>query len=136
MAALTAERNTPRKDDPKTVEKPWPVKGATTIYKGSLVALNAGYAAPGATATSRVAVGMALETVVNAGADGAKTIRVRQGVHKWANDGGDAIVAGDLGATVYITDDQTVSKTATGKSAAGKVEQIESDGVWVGTFHV
>lgn len=133
MAALAAERNTPQMADVQRAPLSWPVKGSTTIYKGSLVALNAGYAAPGATATSRIAVGRALQTVVNSGADGAKRVTVEEGVFKWANDGGDPIVAASVGGTAYITDDQTVSVTATGKSAAGKVIQLDSDGVWVRT---
>jgi hypothetical protein len=38
-----------------------------------------------------------------------------------------------VGATAYITDDQTVNKTATGKSAAGKLVKLDSDGAWVRT---
>lgn len=133
MAALTAQRDTPQMMDVQRAPLRWPVKGATTIYKGGLVVLNAGFAAPGSTATGLIAIGRAKETVVNAGADGAKEIDVEEGTFKWANAGGDAIVAADRGATAYITDDQTVNKTATGKSAAGKVIQIDSDGVWVRT---
>jgi hypothetical protein len=136
MAALTTERNTVKKYDPRTIQYGWPVKGGVKIYKGALVALNAGFAAPGATATGRIAIGKAAQTVDNtSGADGAAVIEIEQGVFKWANDGGDACVPADRGATVYITDDQTISKTATGKSAAGKLYEIDADGgVWVATF--
>lgn len=134
MSALAAARNTPQSLDVQRAHQSWKVKGATTIWKGSLVALNAGYAAPGATATSRIATGRALETVVNAGADGAVEVKVEEGIFKWANDGGDPIVAASVGGTAYITDDQTVSVTATGKSAAGKIMRLDSDGVWVRTL--
>lgn len=136
MAALSAARNTPKMADGLAHELSFPVKGATTIYQGSLVVLNAGFAAPGATATDLIAVGCALETVVNSGADGAKNVRVEQGTFKWANAGGDPIVAATRGGVAYITDDQTVNVTATGKSAAGKVIQLDSDGVWVRTVTV
>jgi hypothetical protein len=140
MAALSAGRNTPQMADVQRSPLAFPQKGSTTVYQGSLVALNGGYAAPGATATGRIAVGRAKKTTVNGGADGAvptgetqALIQVEEGVFKWANDGGDPVVAADMGATVYITDDQTVSHTSTGKSAAGKAVQLDSDGVWVKT---
>jgi len=133
MSALAAARNTDQMADTQRAALPWKVKGATTIYQGSLVMLSAGYAIPGATATGKVAAGRAKKTVANAGADGALTIEVEEGIFKWANDGGDPVVAADMGATVYITDDQTVSHTSTGKSAAGKAIQLDSDGVWVKT---
>lgn len=132
--ALTAERSTLKADYIQISPVSWKVKGTTKIFKGSLVALNAGYAAPGATATGRIAVGRALKTVDNsAGADGALDVEVEEGIFKWANSGTDAVVAADVGATVWIEDDQTVSHTTTGKSAAGKVTRLDSDGVWVKT---
>jgi hypothetical protein len=133
MSALAAARNTPQLADASRAALSWKMKGSTTIYKGSLVALNGGYAAPMATATARIAVGRALATVVNAGADGAAEVPVEEGIFKWANDGGDPIVAATVGGTAYGTDDQTVSVTSTGKSVAGKVVRLDSDGVWVKT---
>lgn len=133
MSALAAARNTRQMADVARAPLPWLMKGATTVYQGSLVMLSGGYAVPGATATGKVAAGRAKKTVINAGADGALPIEVEEGIFKWANDGGDPVVAADMGATVYITDDQTVSHTATGKSAAGKAIQLDSDGVWVKT---
>lgn len=133
MAALTAARNTPQLMDVQRAPMTYKQKGSTTIYQGSLVVLNAGYAAPGSTATGLIAVGRAKTTSVNSGADGAVEIEVDEGIFKWANAGGDALVAADVGALAYITDDQTVNKTATGKSAAGRLYRIDSDGVWVRT---
>lgn len=133
---LAAERNTVRLMDVVGIEHSWKVKGATTIYKGSLVALNAGYAAPGAVATGRIAVGRALETVVNAGADGAVNVKVEMGIFKWANDGTNPVVAASVGGIAYMFDDQTVSVNSTGTSVAGKIIQLDSDGVWVRTFLV
>lgn len=128
--ALSADRNTPYMDAELLAV---PVATATTIYAGALVVSNAsGYAAPGSTATGLVALGRAEESVVNAGANGAKTIQVRRNkAFKFANSATDAVVQADVGRTCYIEDDQTVSHTATGKSAAGMVTQLDSDGVWV-----
>jgi hypothetical protein len=144
--ALAAARNTQQKADATRAPVAFKQKGSTTIYAGSLVALNGGYAAPGATATARVAVGRAKKTTIVAGADGTAVtdasgavvpgspyIEVEEGIFKWANSGSDAVVAADVGALVYIEDDQTVSHTATGKSAAGRCVQLDSDGVWVRT---
>jgi hypothetical protein len=131
--ALSAARNTQQKADVQRSPMKWPVKGATTIYQGSLVVLNAGYAAPGTTATGLIAIGRARTTVVNAGADGAAFIEVEEGTFRWINASGDPILAANLGAAVYITDDQTVNITATGKSVAGRVMELETGFAWVRT---
>ncbi len=137
MAALTAERSTIKQPVDAVLANTvvLPVAAGKKIFKGGLVVLSAGYAQPGATAAALVAVGRAEQTVDNtAGANGALTVRVRRGCFKWVNAGADLVVAADLFATCYVTDDQTVSHTSTGKSAAGKVIQIDSDGVWVETY--
>ena len=129
--ALSADRNTPYKDGELIAV---PIAANTKIYAGGIVAANAtGYATKGATATTLTYLGRAEETVDNTGgADGAKKILVRRGqAFKWKNSAGDAITQAELGKTCYIEDDQTVSHTLTGKSAAGTVIQLDSDGVWV-----
>ena len=128
--ALTADRNTQLKDG-EVISVP--VKAAVKIFAGSLVVANAGYAAPGTTAAGLIALGRAEEAVDNTGgADGAKNVLVRRkNMFKWANSGGDPVVAADIGALCYIVDDLTVCHTLTGKSVAGKVLGIEPDGVWV-----
>jgi len=132
MAALTKDRDTPRRDG---LLNAYPVKAAVLIYAGALVMLDGGYAAPGATATAKVAAGRADETADNsAGLDGALTVNVSRGVFRFANSAaGDAIAQADVGATCYIVDDQTVAKTdGTGtRSAAGKIRGVDSAGVWV-----
>jgi hypothetical protein len=145
MAALSAARNTQEMADVQRAPMAYKQKGSTTIYQGSLVVLNAGYAVRGSTATSLVAIGRAKRTTVNAGADGAVPvdntglgigtayIEVDEGTFKWLNSGTDAVVAADVGAVVYIEDDQTVSHTSTGKSVAGVCVRLDSDGVWVRT---
>lgn len=109
-----------------------PVKASTKIFAGSLVVIDAGYAAPGRIATTLLAVGRAEETVDNsAGAAGALRVRVRMGVHTFANSAaGDLIAQADRGTSCYIIDDQTVAKTSNGatRSIAGKVIDIMPDG--------
>lgn len=133
MAALTADRNTPFKDGESIAV---PVAANAVIHAGALVVADAtGYAAPGSAATTLTYLGRAESAVDNAGgADGAKTVTVRRKkAFKWANLAADAVTQAELGKTCYVADDQTVAKTnGTGtRSAAGKVMQIESDGVWV-----
>lgn len=110
-----------------------PMKGSTTILQGALVVSESGLAVPGKTAASLTVLGMARETVVNSGADGAKKIPFKRGIFKFFNLGADPVVAGDVSKDCYIVDDQTVAKTSnsSARSIAGKVMAVESDGVFV-----
>lgn len=133
MPPLTADRNTPWKDtDTLSV----PVAANVKIHAGSLVAANAaGFAVPGAVATTLTYLGRSEQFVDNTGgADGAKTLLVRRNkAFKWRNHGADPVTQAEFGKIVYIVDDETVAKTHGGntRSEAGRVVQIESDGVWV-----
>jgi len=132
MAALTADRNTPRKDG---VLFERPVGANKKIYAGALVVLNGGYAEPGTTATGLVADGRAEAQVDNTGgAAGAKTVPVRKGVFRFNNSAAaDAITAAEIGTDCYIVDDNTVAKTdgGTTRSKAGRVVDVDAQGVWV-----
>lgn len=133
MVALVQDRNTEYTDGELIAV---PVLANTKIYAGALVAINAaGFAVPGAVATTLTYFGRAEAAADNTGgANGAKVVEVRRRkAFKWANHGADAIVAADLGKTCYIVDDQTVAKTNGGntRSAAGQVVKIDADGVWV-----
>lgn len=133
MTALTQDRNTLRREG-LSLEPP--VAATTKIYGGSIVAINAsGYAVPGATATTLKAAGVAERRADNsAGAAGDIRVRVRKGVHVFANSAStDAIALTDIGADCYIVDDQTVAKTngTSTRSVAGKVFDVDAGGVWV-----
>jgi hypothetical protein len=105
------------------------VKGSTTVEKGKIAVINAGYLDEGATATGLIAVGRIRETVVNSGADGAVRAEVEQGLFNWDNaTAGDACAQTEVGTDVYILDDQTVTKTSTGRSKAGKLIDILDNG--------
>lgn len=134
MAALISARvkNQPRSTGFLTL----PVKGSTTIFAGALVCLDAtGYAVPGAVATTLTAMGIAEETVANAGADGAKSVTVRTSAgeldHLLENDGTNAVTIVHVGKAVYVQDDQTVCSLATGRSVAGTCTGVSSKGVYV-----
>lgn len=133
MAALTQDRNTPSRHGDR---RSFPVAAATKLFAGALAALNAsGYAVPGSTATTLVAVGRTSKPADNS-SGGAGDIRVEVdcGIFRFDNSGGgDAIAVTDIGATCYIVDDQTVAKTngSNTRSAAGRIHDVDALGVWV-----
>lgn len=130
MAALTKERNTAKRYGRVFSD---PVKGATKIYAGALVALDAnGYLVPGAVSTTLVARGRARATIDNtAGADGAVNGESEAGVFHYENDG--SITRADIGKVAYIVDDQTVADNDGGatRSAAGEIVDVDSTGVFI-----
>lgn len=132
MAALTEVRDTPEVAHGQYLAIP--VKGSTTIYQGSLVAIDAnGYAIPGKKAASLTAAGRAEETVANTGADGAMIINVKRGVFVFANTAttSNKITKAHVLKPCYMEDDQTVTALATGASVAGLVVRVDDRGVAV-----
>ena len=133
MVALTADRLTDRKGGQRENLRSFPVAAATQIYKGSLVALNASdELVPGAVSTTLTAVGVALQNVDNTGG-AAGDLRCEVSTAPAGYDSGtagDAIDGDDIGATVYIIDDQTVGLTDGGatRSVAGTVFDIGDAG--------
>lgn len=110
-----------------------PIKGATTIHQGALVVTDSGLAVPGKTATNLIVLGVAVTSVQNTGADGAKRVLAKRGTFKFFNLGADAVLMGDVGKDCFIVDDQTVAKSdgGTTRSVAGKIIGVEADGVFV-----
>jgi hypothetical protein len=133
MAALTADRNTPRIEG---VYFRYPVAASVVVYKGALVMLDAaGNATPGAAATGQIAAGLAIQHADNAaGSPGAVHVTVEKGVFRFANSAAaDEIFQADVGGDCFIVDDQTVAKTngSSSRSVAGKIMAVDSLGVWV-----
>ena len=134
MAALTGVRFP--QDSRATGKILAPVKGATTIFAGAIVCLNAtGYAVPGAVSPTLTAIGIAEETVINLGADGAKSVEVNTSAAKMdylvANDGPNPVAITHVGKSVYVQDDQTVGSLATSRSIAGLCTGVSAAGVWL-----
>lgn len=108
-----------------------PVKADAVIYKGALVAVDStGYLVPASSATGLRAAGRAEESADNTGgASGAKRVRVARGVFPANNaTASDAVTQAALLSTVYFLDDNTLTVTATGRSAAGKFVGFSDDG--------
>ncbi len=134
MVALTAARNTPQRQSPRT--RTFPVAANAVIQQGGQVQINAaGYAVPATATVANITVGMAKASVNNTGgANGALTVDVDRGVFRFGNSAStDLIGRTEIGATVYVVDDQTVAKTNGGatRPAAGKCYDVDASGVWV-----
>lgn len=133
MANLTAPRDTHEIASGAT-SIVLPVKAATTIYQGAIVAIGTdGYAIPGKKAASLKAAGRAEETVENAGKDGEATVRVTRGVFVFDNSSTavNKVGVADVLGPCYMEDDHTVTKAATGTSIAGLVVRVDDEGVAV-----
>jgi hypothetical protein len=133
MAAATAEVDTDMRSGDSISAG---VAASKKIWKGSLVALDAsGNATPGAVATTLLGAGRAEETVDNSsGAAGDLAVQIRKGIFRYGNSAAaDEITIAEIGDNCYIVDDQTVAKTdgTSTRSVAGKVFDVDSDGVWV-----
>ncbi|MEM6381657.1 MAG: hypothetical protein AAF739_03215 [Pseudomonadota bacterium] len=133
MAPLTTDRDTKeRSRDRRTL----PVKAATSIYAGAMVAVGADdFAVPMSTATTLRGVGRAERAVDNsAGADGDLSLDVGAGCYRFENSAGaDEITAADIGQPCYGVDDQTVALTdgSSTRSVAGTIFDVDAQGVWV-----
>lgn len=134
MSALTVARDTKSWLTPDGPVVRYKVKASTTIHQGSMVQLDAnGLAIPAAKAANQRTAGMALEAAV-AGASGDTFVDVRMGVFRWDNLGADAVARADIGADVYVEDDQTIRKTQTGNATkAGRLLNVDAHGAWVAT---
>ena len=112
------------------------LKAGAKVFAGGIAALTStGYAQAGATATGLKAIGYFETDADNtAGADGAVSVSVRRDVVQLGNSTlTDAITVADINAVAYIVDDQTVAKTngTNTRSAAGRIVDVDTAGVWV-----
>lgn len=133
--ALSASRSTPRRGHPIPVLINAPMKAATQGYKGGIACTDAsGYFVPGATSTTLRCMGVFMEDKLGGASNGDTRTNVETGIFKFKNSSaGDAIAQSEVGLDCYIVDDETVAKTSgtNTRSIAGKVLEVESDGVWV-----
>ena len=123
MTALAADRNTARYDGKLTG---YPVAASTKIYKGSLVCLNAsGYAVAAANTAAYKFVGVAISQADNSsGSNGDINVEVRtEGVFDFVSSG---LAVTDVGETVYVSDDQTVTKTVGNNIVVGVLDAYVS----------
>lgn len=133
MPALTQDRNTLRREG-QQIEPP--VAANARIFAGAMVAINAaGFAVPASVSATLKSAGVAEARADNTGgANGAIRVHLRKGPHRVGNSSAaDAITLAELGTDCFLVDDQTVAKTSATntRSVAGKVFDVDADGVWV-----
>lgn len=127
--ATTTERNTEKREGEFFT---YDLAAGAKILKGTLVVLDAGYAAPGAAAADLTCVGIATETADYAEGDTDVTARTGTWLLR-GSTGADEITRTDVGAECFIVDNETVAKTDGGgtRSVAGRVRAVEGANVWV-----
>lgn len=135
MTALTADRDTPEKLS--SIAMPHERTGidSDVFYQGALVVYDQsdGKFKPGQAGTDLIAFGRC-ERQVTTGTSNTLTVPVRSGIFRFENSASaDLIESDDVGKTCYVVDDQTVALTdgSSTRSAAGKIYDVDSDGVWV-----
>nr|WP_298099757.1 hypothetical protein [uncultured Shinella sp.] len=133
MTALAGDRRTPERSGDLRV---FPAAASAVLFAGAMGAVNAsGQAVPMSTALNLKGAGRVERRVDNTGgAAGAKSVEIYAGIFRFDNStAGDAITKADIGSDCYGVDDQTVAKTSATntRSVAGKVFDVDADGVWV-----
>lgn len=116
-----------------------PVAAGTTIYAGTLVAIDAaGNAVLASNTVGLRVVGRAEEDVV-AGVNsfrGDATLRVKRGCFRYANSSTSPVVAATVGKVVFVEDSQTVAVATSNSIKAGVVIDVDSSGVYIETRSV
>lgn len=135
MAAITTAKNRLRFGEPIALGES-KVAASTTIVGGGMVGVisggAAGYLVNALTSTTLLVLGVAIKTVDNsAGAAGALSAGYEVGDFEFENSAAaDLIDQGDIGATVYAVDNNTVALTngTSTRSVAGKLVGISPAG--------
>lgn len=127
MTALTQDRSPESKPG---VDQGFPMAADTVIFLGALVALAAGYAAPGADTAGLRFIGWATGPVDNSGgADGdAQVVVRRKGLFRV--NCGTTLSQSDVGSGAYLVDDQTVDLVGNVSNAvlAGVIVEVLAGG--------
>ena len=111
-----------------------PVKGSSVIYQGAAVGgHSSGYAK--SIENGDKFIGFADEHIDNSGgSDGAKTVRLRKRGAILLDISGGAL--GDIGKSVYATDDNTFTLSDSSSVYIGQISRIDSSGVALVEFDV
>lgn len=126
MTALAADRPTPYREEKRFS---FPCAAAKTFFHGAIVFLDAsGNAEPATAATGKKAAGRCNKYLVSTIA-AAERIEVEAGCFRYAN--GSSITKANIGQLCYADDDQTVVLSPVGRSAVGKIVDVDTYGVWV-----
>ena len=113
---------------------PHPVAAGAVLYKGALCVLDADdNLASGTSAAGLRVIGINRRYVSNeAGIAGAVSAEVRvDETPRLNNDAVAPVTRAHISSDCYILDDETVSSDGTGRSRAGTVVNVDSNGVWI-----
>jgi len=130
MGALTKDRNTATRPGDDITR---PVAAGVICFSGGMGAVNAAGDALPASATAGLKVVGRIEQTINntGGIAGAANVPMRRGVFLFANSITSPLSVADLGGTALVEDDATVAKVAPNSIVAGKIIDINANGVWV-----
>ncbi len=104
------------------------VASGKEIFAGAITAIDiAGYAVAADDKTAVKTIGRAEHY-----AKDGQAILVKRGQFLWDNDSSDPVTQADVDSYCYVSDDQTVQKTA-GTIIAGLIRGVTSEGVYVDT---
>ena len=124
MTALSADRAMSREvwDD-----RTFTLKSGESVWKGAAIAieLGGGFVVEATGAADEIPIGIAMERVDASTAAKSLPVRLFKTAHLTYFVNGSSIASTDLGATVYLADDQTVTLAPTGR-AFGRVWAVDS----------
>lgn len=123
MAASTEARDTPFYGGKSFYPEELVVKTGESLKQGCLCGLDSSGELVDATETTGVGPFFIASENIDSATAGQKT-KVYQGIPGLVN--GESLDATDIGATVYVDDNQTVKTTASGTSACGVLHHIGS----------
>ena len=112
-------------------KRAYPVKAGESLTGNRPVLLAAGLAIAVTDNNSALCAGVATMLADNTnGADSAISVEVDTGEHKFVSAD---ITKADVGSDAYFVDDLNVSidSDTDSRAKAGKITQVDSDGVWV-----
>ena len=126
MSAATSSINTPER--PGNFVQLLVATGAI-CYLGTLVARDSsGTAVPAADTAGLRVIGRA-EHEASAG----DPVKIRKAIFRFANSATNAITAAMIGKLAFVEDDSTVASTSTNRIVAGRIFDVDTDGVWIDT---
>lgn len=128
--ALSAQRSN---QPAKWTRKRFTLAANHAAYKGGAACLSLaggsapGKVIPGATATTLLYIGTFAENKATSASDQLVDVDLGEEIEvRWYTNGSSSIAATDIGGLCYIVDDTTVAKSATGKSLAGRIWDVDS----------
>ncbi len=131
MAAITEQRDTLERQTGHSLVHELLGASSHTFIKGGMVAINAtGLLVMASSTAGEIPCGRCEENIVT-GAANTRKVKFKSGIFKWANEGTAPVVQASVGRDCFVQDNATVRVSDDTSSIAGKVYEVESDGVWV-----